>query len=78
MLLFVLLTAFLAGLMVGKTPEYLGKKIDAFDMQMEVLAIVLPSALVLVGSGISAILPSSLQQLGNQGPHGLSEIIYAW
>lgn len=78
MLLFVLLTIFLAGLMVGRTPEYLGKKIEAFDIQMVVLAIVLPSAVVLIGAGISSVLPLALKSLANQGPHGLSEILYAW
>jgi potassium-transporting ATPase potassium-binding subunit len=78
MLLFVLLTVFLAGLMVGRTPEYLGKKIEAFDIQMSVLAIVLPSAVVLIGAGISSVLPIPLKSLANSGPHGLSEIIYAW
>lgn len=78
MLLFVLLTVFLSGLMVGRTPEYLGKKIEAFDIQMAVLAIVLPSAIVLVGAGISSVLPLALNSLANQGPHGLSEILYAW
>jgi len=78
MLLFVLLTAFLAGLMVGRAPQYLGKKIEAFDMQMAVLSIVLPSIIVLAGASISSILPEAIAQLGNQGPHGLSEILYAW
>lgn len=78
MLLFVLLTVFIAGLMVGRTPEYLGKKIETFDMQMTVLAIVLPSAVVLIGAGISSVLPVALKSLANQGPHGLSEILYAW
>ncbi len=78
MLLFVLLTVFLSGLMVGRTPEYLGKKIEAFDIQMAVLAIVLPSAVVLLGAAISVALPLALKSLANFGPHGLSEILYAW
>lgn len=78
MLLFVLLTVFLAGLMVGRTPEYLGKKIEAFDMQMAILGIILPSAVVLIGGGISVVLPMALKSLANAGPHGLSEILYAW
>jgi len=78
MLLFVLLTVFLAGLMVGRTPEYLGKKIEAFDIQMAILAIILPSAVVLIGGGISVVLPVALKSLANAGPHGLSEILYAW
>lgn len=78
MLLFVLLTVFLAGLMVGRTPEYLGKKLDSFDIQMVVLAIILPSAVVLIGAGISITLPLAHESILNQGPHGLSEILYAW
>lgn len=78
MLLFVLLTVFLSGLMVGRTPEYLGKKIEAFDMQMVVVAIVLPSAVVLIGTGLSCVLPVALKSLGNNGPHGFFEILYAW
>lgn len=78
MLLMVLLTVFLAGLMVGRTPEYLGKKIEAFDIQMTLLAIILPSAVVLIGGGISVVLPIALKSLANTGPHGLSEVLYAW
>lgn len=78
MLLFVLLTVFIAGLMVGRTPEYLGKKIEAFDIQMAVLAIVLPSAVVLLGAGLSSVLPVALKSPANSGPHGLSELLYAW
>jgi K+-transporting ATPase ATPase A chain len=78
MILFVLLTVFLAGLMVGRSPEYLGKKIEAFDMQMVVTAIVLPSAAVLIGAGISSVLAVPLSALANQGPHGLSEMLFAF
>ncbi|PWB68889.1 potassium-transporting ATPase subunit KdpA, partial [candidate division GN15 bacterium] len=78
MLLFVLLTVFLAGLMVGRTPEYLGKKIEAFEMQMVILAILAPSAVILLGAGISCVLPVALQGLANGGPHGLSAILYAY
>jgi len=78
MLLFVLLTVFIAGLMVGRTPEYLGKKVEAFDIQMAVLAIILPSAVVLLGAAISLTTPAALTSLANSGPHGLSEILYAW
>jgi K+-transporting ATPase ATPase A chain len=78
MLLFVILTVFLSGLMVGRTPEYLGKKIEARDVQMAILAIIAPSAVILVGTGISLILPVALASLANKGPHGLSEILYAF
>lgn len=78
MLLFVLLTVFLAGLMVGRTPEYLGKRIEAPEIQMTILAILGPSAVILVGAGIAAVLPTALTSLANGGPHGLSEILYAF
>lgn len=78
MLMFVLLTVFLAGLMVGRTPEYLGKKIEKFEMQWVMLAILAPCALILLGSGIASVLPNALESLANAGPHGLSEILYAF
>lgn len=78
MLLFVLLTVFLAGLMVGRTPEYMGKKIEAREMTMVLLAILLPCAVILLGSALSIALPLGLSSLGNAGPHGLSEILYAF
>jgi potassium-transporting ATPase potassium-binding subunit len=78
MILFVILTVFLAGLMVGRTPEYLGKKIESRDIQMAWLGILLPSAAVLIGAGISVILPTALASLSAKGPHGLSEILYAF
>lgn len=78
MLLFAILTVFLSGLMVGRTPEYLGKKIEAKDIQWTILGILAPSALILIGSGISLVLPVALSSLANKGPHGLSEILYAF
>lgn len=78
MLMFVLLTVFLAGLMVGRTPEYLGKKIEKFEIQWVVLAVLLPSALILFGAAIASVLPVALESLANTGPHGLSEILYAF
>jgi len=78
MLLLVLLTVFLAGLMVGRTPEYLGKKIEAKEMQMTIIAILAPCAVILIGAGIAAVLPEGLSSLANKGPHGLSEILYAF
>lgn len=77
MLMFVLLTVFLSGLMVGRTPEYLTKKIEKREIQWVMLAILAPPVLTLLGSGIAAILPSALSSLGNAGPHGLTEILYA-
>ena len=78
MLLFALMTVFLAGLMGGRTPEYLGKKIEAKEIQMVIVAILAPSAVILVGAGFASILSSALSSLGNKGPHGLSEMLYAY
>ncbi len=78
MFLFVLMTVFLSGLMVGRTPEYLGKKIEAFEMKMVILGIIIPSAVILIGSAISSVLPLALSSLSHKGPHGLSEILYAF
>lgn len=78
MLLFVLLTVFLAGLMVGRTPEYLGKKIEGREMMMVILAILAPCAAILIGAAFSVVLPVGLSSLANKGPHGFSEILYAF
>ncbi|WP_409477725.1 potassium-transporting ATPase subunit KdpA [Pseudobdellovibrio sp. HCB154] len=78
MMLFILLTVFIAGLMVGRTPEYLGKKIEAKEMTMVILAILAPCAMILLGTGISAITPAALSSLANKGPHGFSEMLYAF
>jgi K+-transporting ATPase ATPase A chain len=78
MIMFILLTVFLSGLMVGRTPEYLGKKIERKEIQWVVIAVLAPVTLILVGAGISVVLPDALSSLGNQGPHGLSEILYAF
>lgn len=78
MIMFVLLTVFLSGLMVGRSPEYLGKKIEKKETQWVMIAVLVPGILVLIGAGVSCVLPSALTSLGNQGPHGLSEILYAF
>ncbi|MCU0424016.1 MAG: potassium-transporting ATPase subunit KdpA [Candidatus Kapabacteria bacterium] len=78
MLMFVVLTVFIAGLMVGRTPEYLGKKIEAFEVQMAMIAILAPSAVILIGTMIAVLIPQGLNSLNNQGPHGFSEILYAF
>jgi K+-transporting ATPase ATPase A chain len=78
MLVFVILTVFISGLMVGRTPEYLGKKIEAFDVKMAILAVLIPSAGILIFSAIAVSLNAGLSSLGNNGPHGLSEILYAF
>lgn len=78
MILFSLLTVFLSGLMVGRTPEYLGKKIETREMQWTIVSLLLPSALVLLGAGLSCCLPNALASLSQGGPHGLSELLYAF
>lgn len=78
MLMFVLLTVFLAGLMVGRTPEYLGKKIEKGEMIWVMIAILVPCGLILLGAGGASVLPAALGSLENGGPHGLSELLYAF
>jgi len=78
MLAFVIVTVFVAGLMVGRTPEYLGKKIEATEMKMASLVILIVPLLVLVGSAVAAVAPAGTSGLGNPGAHGLSEILYAY
>lgn len=78
MIMFTLLTVFLSGLMVGKTPEYLGKKIEKKEMQWVMMAILTPGILILVGAGLACVLPYSLPSLSHQGPHGLSELLFAY
>jgi potassium-transporting ATPase potassium-binding subunit len=78
MLMLVILTVFLSGLMVGRMPEYLGKKIEIREMQWAMLAVLMPGALTLIGAGVSSVLPEGLSSLLNRGPHGLSEILYAF
>jgi len=78
MLLHVLLAVFLSGLMVGRTPEYMGKKIEKLDIQWVILAVLAPSALILIGAGISIVSPLALSSISNAGPHGLTQILYAF
>lgn len=78
MLLFVLLTVFLAGLMVGRSPEYLGKKLEKGEMQWVMIAILAPGCLVLLGAGFSTLIPKVLGYLGHHGPHGLTELLYSF
>jgi K+-transporting ATPase ATPase A chain len=77
-LVFVILTVFIAGLMVGRTPEYLGKKIERKDVQLAILFIIVTPVLVLVPTAIAAMTPVGLATLSNAGPHGFSEILYAF
>ncbi|MDA8333892.1 MAG: potassium-transporting ATPase subunit KdpA [Peptococcaceae bacterium] len=78
MLHFVILTVFIVGLMVGRTPEYLGKKIESFETKMATLAVLIPAATILLGAGLAAAIPAGTSSVLNHGPHGLSEILYAW
>ena len=78
MLTFAVVTVFVSGLMVGRTPEYLGKKIGAFEMKMAVLAIILPCATVLIGTAVSLIASHGVSGIFNPGSRGLSEVLYAW
>ncbi len=77
-LVFVVLSVFIAGLMVGRTPEYLGKKIESYDIKMAMLYVLIFPLLILVLSAVSVLHPAALASLGNNGPHGLSEILYAY
>ena len=78
MLMFALLGVFIGGLMVGRTPEYLGKKVEAFEMKMAAIAILLPCAVVLLGTAASALSSQGVASVSNPGPHGFSQILYAW
>lgn len=78
MIVFVVLTVFIAGLMVGRTPEYLGKKVERREVQFAILAALVTPVLSLVPTSIAAVLPAGLATLNNSGPHGFSEILYAF
>ncbi len=78
MVVFAIIAVFLAGLMVGRTPEYLGKKIEAFEMKMASIAILVPPVCVLLGTAISVVTPMGLSGLQDRGAHGFSEILYAF
>ena len=78
MVIFIILTVFIAGLMVGRTPEYLGKKIEAFEVQMAIIAVLAPNFIILVFTAWASVSPAGLQGLNNAGPHGFSEILYAY
>jgi potassium-transporting ATPase potassium-binding subunit len=78
MLVFVVLAVFIAGLMVGRTPEYLGKKIEAFDVKMAVLSILVSSLTILIFAAIAISAKFGASSISNPGPHGLSQILYAY
>lgn len=78
MIIFVILTVFIAGLMVGRSPEYLGKKIEAFEVQMAIIAVLAPSFVILIFTAWASVSSPGLSSLNNAGPHGFSEILYAY
>jgi potassium-transporting ATPase potassium-binding subunit len=78
MLMYVLLTVFIAGLMVGRTPEYLGKKIEGREVTWAVVAVLAPAVVILCGTAVTMLYPAALNSLNNNGPHGLSEVVYAY
>ena len=78
MLLFAIVAVFIAGLMVGRTPEYLGKKIEAYEMKMASLGILIPCAAVKLGTALAAVTPAANGTVGNPGPHAFSEMLYAF
>jgi K+-transporting ATPase ATPase A chain len=78
MVIFIILTVFIAGLMVGRSPEYLGKKIEAFEVQMAIIGVLAPNLVILLFSAWASVSHYGLSSLTNQGPHGLSEILYAF
>jgi K+-transporting ATPase ATPase A chain len=78
MVIFIILTVFIAGLMVGRTPEYLGKKIEAFEVQMAIIAILSSSIVILLFTAWASVSSTGLSGLTNSGPHGFSEILYAF
>jgi potassium-transporting ATPase potassium-binding subunit len=78
MIIFVILTVFISGLMVGRTPEFLGKKVEAFEVKMAMVAVLAPSLVILLFSASACISTAGLQGLNSSGPQGLSEILYAY
>jgi K+-transporting ATPase ATPase A chain len=78
LLVFVIVAVFIAGLMVGRTPEYLGKKIEAFEIKMSAIVLLVPIIVVLVGTAVAAASPGGQATVWNPGPHGFSEILYAF
>ena len=78
MLMFAIVAVFIAGLMVGRTPEYLGKKIEAYEVKMASLVLLIPCLVVLLGTAIASVVPDAVSKVGNPGSHGFSEILYAF
>jgi K+-transporting ATPase ATPase A chain len=78
MLAFVIVAVFIAGLLVGRTPEYLGKKIEAFEMKMASLMLLIPILAVKIGTAVAVVVPTGISSIFNPGPHGFSEVLYAF
>jgi K+-transporting ATPase ATPase A chain len=78
MLIFAITAVFIAGLMVGRTPEYLGKKIEAFEVKMAALGILIPVLSILIGTAVAIMLSTGRSSIANPGPHGFSEVLYAF
>ena len=78
MVIFIIITVFIAGLMVGRTPEYLGKKIQKYEVQMAIIAVLAPNIVILLFAAWASVSAPGLSSLNNSGPHGLSEILYAY
>jgi len=78
MIVFAIIAVFVAGLMVGRTPEYLGKKIEAYEMKMASLVILIPPAIVLIGAAVGVVAPGGKATIFNPGAHGFSEVLYAF
>ena len=78
MLLFVIISIFVAGLMVGRTPEYVGKKIEAKEVKMAMLAILVLPLMYLGWTAVAMLVPSAVAAMNNPGPHGFTEVLYAY
>jgi K+-transporting ATPase ATPase A chain len=78
MLMFAVVAVFIAGLMVGRTPEYLGKKIEAYEIKMASIVLLVPPLVVLVGAAIASVVPAGTGSVANPAVHGFSEILYAF
>jgi K+-transporting ATPase ATPase A chain len=78
MLAFVIIAVFIAGLMIGRTPEYLGKKIESYEMKMAAIMVLIPISFVLLGTALALVVPAAREAIFNHGPHGFSEVLYAF
>ena len=78
MLAFVIIAVFIAGLMIGRTPEYLGKKIEGYEMKMASIMVLIPISFVLLGTAVALAIPAAREAILNPGPHGFSEVLYAF